>query len=70
MQNHPTGPRSAYADALRQAADDLDDALSHIRAESDAGRLSPAAAAGERADLLERHLERCRQLRAEHLGGS
>ena len=62
-------PRSAYAEALSQAADDLEDALACIRAETTAGRVSPAEAAAERADLLQRHLARLEQLRREHLGG-
>ena len=35
----------AYFDAMREADAALDDALSHVRAEQDAGRISPAAAA-------------------------
>lgn len=68
MQNHPTDPRVTYADALTQAADDLEDALAAIRAETTAGRVTPAAAATERAGLLERHLARLEQLRREYLG--
>jgi hypothetical protein len=67
--NHPTDPRVDYATALAQAADDLDDALACIRAETTAGRVTPAEAAAERAGLLERHLARLEQLRREHLGG-
>jgi len=71
MENHPTtGPRSAYAQALSEADVDLDEALGHIRAEEDAHRLSPAAAVAERAGLLEHHLARLAQIRAEHLGGT
>ncbi len=66
--NHPADPRSAYAEALSEAADDLDDALAAIRAETTAGRVTPAEAAAERAGLLERHLARLERLRAEHLG--
>jgi hypothetical protein len=61
--------RSAYAIALSEAADDADDALSHIRAEYDAGRITAREAADERVRLLENHLERLARLRAEHLGG-
>ena len=73
MGNDPTstsGRCSAYFDAIREAEDDVADALGHIRAEEDAGRISTVEAATERVGLLERHLERCRQLRAEHFGGS
>lgn len=67
----PTQPSSsAYADALTQAADDLEEALAAIRDETTEGNLTPAAAASERAGLLERHLKRLEQLRAEHLGGT
>jgi len=71
--NDPTstsgsGRCSAYFDAIREAEDDVADALGNIRAEEDAGRITTVEAATERVGLLERHLERCRQLRAEHLG--
>ena len=70
MQNHPTHDPIAYFTALDDEQDAFDDALAAIRAEQDAGRITPAEAAAERVGLLERHLERCRQLRAEHLGES
>jgi hypothetical protein len=70
MQNHPTHDPIAYFAALDDEQDAFDDALAAIRAEQDAGRITPAEAAAERVGLLEQHLERCRQLRAEHLGGS
>lgn len=59
-------PRSARADALALAADDLDDALAAIRAETTAGRVTPAEAATERAGLLERHLRRLELIRADY----
>jgi len=43
----------------------LDDALGHVRAEQDAGRITPAEAAAERVGLLERHIAECRRLRGE-----
>ena len=51
--NDPTstsgsGRCSAYYDALRTEEDALSDALGHIRAEEDAGRITPVEAA-ERA---------------------
>ena len=50
-------PRVAYCEALVQAADDLDDALACIRAETSAGKITAAQAAAERCELLTRHLE-------------
>lgn len=44
-------------------------ALSHVRAEEDAHSITPAEAAAERVELLERHLELCQQARLDHLGG-
>ena len=61
-------PTTGYFDAIHQAEADLSEALGHIRSEEDARRISPLAAATERVGLLERHLERCRQLRVQHLG--
>ena len=64
MDNDPT--RSAgYFDAMREADELLDEALGHVRAEQDAGRITPAAAAAERCGLLERHMAECRRLRGE-----
>lgn len=73
MHNDPTGTsdrHSAYYEAIRDADDALADALSHVRAEEDAHRITPAEAATERVGLLERHLEECKRLRRELLGGS
>lgn len=58
----------AYFDALRALAEALDDALGHVRAEQDAGRITPAEAAARRVELLERHLAECQRLRRELLG--
>jgi hypothetical protein len=71
MENVPTGSsdrHSAYYDAMRDADEALDDALTAVRAEEDAGRITPVDAAAERVGLLERHIEECRRLRREHLG--
>ena len=68
--NHPIPDHSAYFAALDDEQDAFDDALAAIRAEQDAGRITVAEAAAERAGLLERHQERLARLRAEHLGGS
>jgi len=70
MQNHPTHDPIAYFAALGDEQEALDDALAAIRDEQQAGRITAAEAAAERAGLLERHLERLRQLRAEYLGES
>ena len=71
MQNPSTeGEHSAYYSAIHQADADLDKAISHVRAEEDAGRLTPVQTAAERCGLLECHLRLCRQARLEHLGGT
>ena len=68
--NHASSDPIAYFAALRDEQDAFDDALAAIRAEQDEDRITAVQAATERAGLLERHLERCRQLRTEHLGES
>jgi len=68
--NHRTGQLEQYFAALDDEQDALDDALAAIRAEQDAGRLPAAEACLERVTLLEAHLGRLRQLRAEYLGES
>ena len=71
MQNPSTDDKhSAYYDAVSQADADLEDALSHVRADEAAERITPAEAAAERVGLLERHLAECQQARVEHLGGT
>jgi hypothetical protein len=60
---------SAYFEAMHHADEALADALSAIRAEEDAHRITTAEAATERVGLLERHIELCQRLRAELLGG-
>ena len=60
-----SGP-GGYYDAMHEADEDLADALSAIRAQEDAHRITPAEAAAERVGLLERHIELCQRLRAEH----
>jgi hypothetical protein len=54
---------------MKSADDTLDDALSHVRAEEDAHRITPAEGAAKRIGLLERHLAECQRLRREMLGG-
>jgi hypothetical protein len=70
MQDLPTDDHSRYYDAIHQADADLEEAISHVRAEEDAHRISPAEAAAERVGLLEHHLELCQQARLDHLGGT
>ena len=71
MEKPTTDDRhSAYYSVVGQADADLDEALGHVRAEQDAGRITPAEAATERVGLLERHLELCQQARIAHLGGT
>ncbi len=66
MENPGTNDRHAAIIAAMHDADEaLDDALAAIRAEQDAGRITPAEAAAERVGLLERHLAECRRLRGE-----
>jgi hypothetical protein len=65
MSDHHT----AYHEAVSAADDDVRDALAHVRAEEDAGRITALQAAQERVGLLENHLERCRQARITYLGG-
>jgi hypothetical protein len=59
--NNPTstsgsGRCSAYFDAIRQAEDDVADALGHIRAEEDGGRITTVEAAAERVLHSGHHL--------------
>jgi len=69
MSDYPMGGRSAaYFDAMRELDKALDDALSHVRAEHDAGRITSAAAAAGRIGLLERHIAEGRRLRRQLLG--
>jgi len=65
MSDHPTDRHAAYFDAMREADAALDEALGHVRAEEDAGRITPAQAAAERVSLLERHLAECQRLRRD-----
>ena len=55
MDNPSTSdPHSAYYDAMRDADEALADALSHVRAEEDAHRITTIEAAAERVGLLDR----------------
>ena len=69
--NDPTssGGRS-YSDAMRDADEAVDDALAAIRADEADGTLTPAQAAAERVSVLQRHLDECKRLRRELLGGA
>jgi hypothetical protein len=68
VQNSPTHDIGAYFAALNDEQAAFDDALAAIRDEQDEGRITAVQAAAERTQLLEAHLERFKQLRAEHLG--
>jgi hypothetical protein len=57
-----------YYAAVQAADDDVAEALQHVRAREDAHEITTLEAANERVRLLERHLERLRQLRTGHLG--
>ena len=70
MCDSPTPEHRDYFAALDDEQEALDDALACIRAETTAGRLSPAGAAAERAQLLEQHIARLAALRARYLGES
>jgi hypothetical protein len=62
---------SAYYEAMTSADQDLDEALAAVRAEEAEHNITAAEAAAERCELLQRHVDLCRRLRAEHhLGGS
>lgn len=68
----PTGEdeHPAYFEAVAAADEQLEAGLAALRHREDAGEIRPAEAAAERVQMLERHLEECRRLRREHLGGS
>ena len=69
QSSHDAGrsdPRVSLIEELNSAMDDLEDALAAIRGEQADGRLTPVQAATERAELLERHLQRVRDIRASH----
>ncbi len=71
MQNPSTeGEHTAYYSAIHQADADLEAAISHVRAEEDAHRITAVQAAAERVGLLERHLALCQRARIAHLGGT
>ena len=68
MQTVPPDRVSDYYRAVDEENELVREALAHISAEQDAGRLSTAEAAHERVGLLTAHLERLHQLRVTHLG--
>jgi len=59
---------SEYYREVQTADQDLEDALSHIRARQDDGEISAREAADERVRLLENHLQAVHALRVKHLG--
>jgi hypothetical protein len=68
MNDHPIRDLDGYFAALAIEQDSFDDALAAIRAEQAEGRITVAAAAREREQLLTAHLGRLAELRARYLG--
>jgi hypothetical protein len=68
MQNRPTTPAQQYAEAAAEADEQLDQALTLIRRQEDAGDLSVTEAAGQRITAMEAHLAALQALRQQHLG--
>jgi hypothetical protein len=62
--------RDGYWPAVAAENDAADDALTAIRAEAAAGRITTTEAASERCVLLTEHLARLARLRAQYLGGA
>ena len=60
---------SAYSTALRVLSDRLDSELALLRQREHTEALSVVEAATERCRILQRHLDACRELRRQHLGG-
>lgn len=64
----PSDHTSEYLKATLEADADVRSALQAVSDEEDEGRISPAQASAERVQLLERHLQRCHELRVRYLG--
>ena len=62
-------PHSEYWDRVSAADRRVDAELASIRRKQDAGIVTAAQAAGERAKALQAHLAEVRRLRQEFLGG-
>jgi hypothetical protein len=60
---------SAYSTALRALSEQLDSELGLLRQREYARALSVVEAASERCRILQAHLDACRELRRQHLGG-
>jgi hypothetical protein len=60
---------SAYNTALRALSDRLDSELALLRQRQHTSALSVVEAATERCRILQTHLDACRELRRQHLGG-
>lgn len=70
MSDHPTDRHARYYEAVQDADDALEEAVTHVRARQDAGEITTLQAANERIRLLENHQAEVRRLRIEHLGGT
>jgi hypothetical protein len=66
----PDNPPRTYSQAATELDTALDEALAAIRAEEDEGRINICQAAGERIDVLTRHIGEIQALRRTHFGGS
>ena len=60
---------SDYFAAVTAEDERLEAVLEAIRADEAAGQLTPREAADNRIAALEAHLDKCQQLRRDHLGG-
>jgi hypothetical protein len=60
---------SAYSTALRALSDRLDSELALLRQREHTSTLSVVEAATERCRILQTHLDACRELRGQYLGG-
>jgi hypothetical protein len=65
---HDDDPVSGYVAALNEASNELDEKLSNIRRDLDAGDISMREASDERILVMSEHLSRLIRLRIEHFG--
>jgi len=69
VSNHaqPQPPRATYFVLVAEEDARLDATIAAIRADEDAGHLTPAEAASNRISVLEIHARRVRELREQYL---
>jgi hypothetical protein len=67
MKDRPTTPAQLYAEAAAAEDEQLDQALTLIRRQEDAGRLTVTEAASQRITAMEKHLAALQELREQHL---